>query len=137
MTPDPRAALEHAEVLAEVAELRSLIESQARDTHAILDLLRPGLARLLPAIHAVLGEDEFAAAWLVHASVDVVPGARELRAALLAVIGREPEEGVHRLGKFLSRHAGAVVGEYRLDRVRERTRDGVIMKVTKLTSTST
>jgi hypothetical protein len=93
------------------------------------------LARLLAAIHAVLGEGEFTVPWLFDASADVIlPGAEALAAALLAVVGRGRPQGAHRrLGRFLASHAGAASGGFRLVRLSGRHRDGALYRVTRVT----
>lgn len=114
-------------ILGELLELRA-------EVHALRSPPDERLGELLPAIRAAIGEDEFAAAWLVDAALDSVIGASELRGAIARIIGRRrPRGGVKRLGHFLARHAGAVAGDLRLERVRD-SRDGAIFKVAHVTT---
>lgn len=135
----PGVPLELAALRGVVERLLAAVEAQTaeiRGLRADVRSLRPApddrLAALLPTIHAVLGSDEFAAAWLVDTAMDVIPGTVELLVAIVAIIGRgKPAGRVRRLGHFLARHAGAVAGELRLERVRE-SRDGAVFKVAQV-----
>jgi hypothetical protein len=113
-----------SEILDEIRALREQLQRPASDTEK--------LRALLAAIRGVLGDAEFAAAWVAEASLDsFVPGAAELRRAIFGAIGRKPTGAIRRLGKFIAANVGVVVGEWRLERV-GRSRDGATFKVAEV-----
>jgi hypothetical protein len=124
-----RALSELLALRAEVRELGAAVRAARRKP----DDRR--LAELLPAIRDVLGDDEFAAAWLVEASIDSVPGAQALRAALACIMRGAAAGATKRLGHFLAQHAGANANELRLERIGE-SRDGATYKVAQVARAS-
>lgn len=87
---------------------------------------------LLHAIFPVQGNASWAVAWIMEASLDSMPGTLELRAAIVAVVGRRNKHGVRCLGKFIAKHVGREADGLKMLRLSESHRDGHLYQVVRV-----
>jgi len=127
------------QILEELGALRRAVDAQ---TAAIREFAARGqedelkLTALLAAISAEIGDEPWPVGLIFDMALDTVPGAKDLLAAVIAIVGERASGSPHkRLGKFLSQHIG-VTGKWRLELVRGHTRAGNAYRVTVLSPLS-
>ena len=94
------------------------------------------MVTLLAAISSELGDEEWPVGLIFDQALDSTPGAKDLLAAIVAIVGERKSGSPHkRLGAFLSQHIG-VIGKWKLELVKGHTRAGNIYRVTLLSQLS-